>query len=132
MPVRPGARQLAVYERHHGQQLPRLGRARGARPGGGAGMRGQSGPRRQRRGGAELQPHVRLRRTHGTAVNAELRFTVIEGSTFLRAIDENPDDDGPRLVYADWLEEHGDTARAEVIRVQCELARLAPRKPGPG
>src|SRR5262249_44868579 len=32
--------------------------------------------------------------------------------------------DAPRLVYADWLEEHGDAARAEFIRVQCELARL--------
>jgi uncharacterized protein (TIGR02996 family) len=43
---------------------------------------------------------------------------------FMRAIVEQPDDDAPRLVYADWLEEHGDTARAEFIRVQCELARL--------
>jgi uncharacterized protein (TIGR02996 family) len=42
---------------------------------------------------------------------------------FLRAICENPDDDTPRLVYADWLEEHGDTARAEFIRVQIELER---------
>src|SRR4051812_49276538 len=43
---------------------------------------------------------------------------------FLRAIAEHPDDDLPRLVYADWLDEHGDPARAEFIRVQCELARL--------
>lgn len=35
-------------------------------------------------------------------------------------------DDGPRLVYADWLEEHGDP-RAELIRVQCELAKLGSR-----
>lgn len=42
--------------------------------------------------------------------------------TFLRAIIAAPDDDGPRLVYADWLEEHGDTARAEFIRVQIALA----------
>jgi uncharacterized protein (TIGR02996 family) len=39
------------------------------------------------------------------------------------AIREQPDDDTPRLVYADWLQEHGDEARAEFIRVQCELAR---------
>jgi len=27
---------------------------------------------------------------------------------FLRAIREPPDDDTHRLVYADWLDEHGD------------------------
>jgi len=42
---------------------------------------------------------------------------------FLQAIIENPDDDAPRLVYADWLEERGDP-RGEFIRVQCQLARL--------
>jgi uncharacterized protein (TIGR02996 family) len=26
---------------------------------------------------------------------------------FLRAIEESPGDDTPRLIYADWLEEHG-------------------------
>src|SRR5947209_3533135 len=46
---------------------------------------------------------------------------------FLHDIGDHPDDDTPRLVYADWLEEHGGPggeARAEVIRVQCTLARL--------
>ncbi|WP_439625976.1 TIGR02996 domain-containing protein [Gemmata sp.] len=42
---------------------------------------------------------------------------------FLAAICAAPDDDTPRLVYADWLQERGDEARAEFIRVQCELAR---------
>src|SRR3954471_17475622 len=44
----------------------------------------------------------------------------------LRAIRHDPDDDSLRLVYADWLEEHGGPeglARAEFIRVQMELAR---------
>jgi uncharacterized protein (TIGR02996 family) len=44
---------------------------------------------------------------------------------FLRAIREAPDDDGPRLVYADWLEERGDP-RGEFIRVQCARALLDP------
>jgi uncharacterized protein (TIGR02996 family) len=47
---------------------------------------------------------------------------------FLRGILENPDDDSPRLVYADWLEERADL-RAEFIRVQCELAKLPPDDP---
>lgn len=46
-----------------------------------------------------------------------------EDDAFLREIIATPDDDGPRLVYADWLEERGDP-RAELIRVQCEEARL--------
>src|SRR5262252_3159682 len=40
---------------------------------------------------------------------------------FLQDIIERPDDDVPRLVYADWLDEHGDPARAEFIRLQCQF-----------
>src|SRR4051812_5415321 len=43
---------------------------------------------------------------------------------FLRAIFDAPDDDTPRLVYPDFLDENGQPERAELIRVQCELARL--------
>jgi uncharacterized protein (TIGR02996 family) len=43
---------------------------------------------------------------------------------FLRAIQDHPHEDGPRLVYADRLDEQGDADRAEFIRVQCALARL--------
>jgi uncharacterized protein (TIGR02996 family) len=42
---------------------------------------------------------------------------------FLRAILAAPEDDTPRLAYADWLSERGDP-RGELIRVQCRLARL--------
>jgi uncharacterized protein (TIGR02996 family) len=40
---------------------------------------------------------------------------------FLRAVCEHPDDDRPRLIFADWLDEHGDP-RGEFIRLQCALA----------
>ncbi len=43
---------------------------------------------------------------------------------FLRDILDNPDDDVPRLVFADWLDDHGDPDRAEFIRVQCALPHL--------
>ncbi|HEY1378820.1 MAG TPA: TIGR02996 domain-containing protein, partial [Gemmataceae bacterium] len=46
-----------------------------------------------------------------------------DADAFLRAVIDNPDDDLPRLVYADWLDEHGDAERAEFIRVQCAMAR---------
>jgi uncharacterized protein (TIGR02996 family) len=42
---------------------------------------------------------------------------------FLQSILSNPDDDMPRLVYADWLEEQGNP-RGAFIRLQCQRARL--------
>ncbi len=47
-----------------------------------------------------------------------------EQDALFAAILEAPDDDAPRLVYADWLDEHGQPERAEFIRVQVELSRL--------
>ncbi len=45
-----------------------------------------------------------------------------EREALVLAIFAKPDDDLPRLVYADWLEEHGESNLAEIIRVQCALA----------
>jgi type VI secretion system protein ImpC len=47
-------------------------------------------------------------------------------AALLRAIVEAPHDDMARLIYADWLEEHGRPERAELIRVQIALTRIAP------
>jgi uncharacterized protein (TIGR02996 family) len=50
-----------------------------------------------------------------------------DDADFLRAILDEPDDDGPRLVYADYLDLDGDPPQpemAELIRVQCDIARL--------
>src|SRR5262245_55792190 len=43
--------------------------------------------------------------------------------TGLRAVLERPDDDGPRLTLADWLERHGEQARAGFIRRQVASPR---------
>lgn len=44
---------------------------------------------------------------------------------FIRRICEEPGCDAHRLVYADWLEEHGgDPERAAFIRLQCEISHL--------
>lgn len=40
---------------------------------------------------------------------------------FLDKLAASPDDDAIRLVYADWLEEHGQPRRAEFLRIQCKL-----------
>ncbi len=46
-----------------------------------------------------------------------------QSRAFLDEVLANPDDDVPRLIYADYLEEAGDP-RGEFIRLQCELAEL--------
>jgi uncharacterized protein (TIGR02996 family) len=43
-------------------------------------------------------------------------------ASFLRGIAEEDADGSTRLVFADWLDDHGEGPRAEFIRVQCELA----------
>lgn len=50
-------------------------------------------------------------------------------AALVAAIRASPDDDVPRLVYADWLEENGQTERAEFIRVQCEARRVGRDSP---
>jgi uncharacterized protein (TIGR02996 family) len=51
-----------------------------------------------------------------------------EQQALLWAVIDRPDEDAPRLVFADWLEEHGpteaDRARSAFIRLQVEAARL--------
>jgi uncharacterized protein (TIGR02996 family) len=49
-------------------------------------------------------------------------------AAFLEAIRAAPDDDAPRLIYADWLDERGDP-RGEFIRVQCGRVRLPETDP---
>ena len=46
-----------------------------------------------------------------------------EREALVAAVAAEPDDDTPRLVFADWLQEHGEGDRAEFVRVQCEAAR---------
>src|SRR4051812_5771442 len=50
-----------------------------------------------------------------------------EVMAFHDAIRDDPEDDTPRLVLADWLEEHGrdeaDSARARFLRLGCEVAK---------
>jgi uncharacterized protein (TIGR02996 family) len=48
-----------------------------------------------------------------------------EERSLLLGVRNNLDDNNPRLVYADWLEENGEPERAEFIRVQCELSTIA-------
>ncbi len=47
-----------------------------------------------------------------------------ERERLIRAASEEPDEDLPRLVLADWLEEDGETERATFIRSGVELAAM--------
>jgi uncharacterized protein (TIGR02996 family) len=48
---------------------------------------------------------------------------------FLQDVVEHPEDDAPRLVYSDWLEENGRPERAEFIRAGCAMEKLSPADP---
>jgi uncharacterized protein (TIGR02996 family) len=57
---------------------------------------------------------------------------MLDRRPFIDAILADSEDDTSRLVYADWLEEHGDESdcvRAEFIRIGCEVAKLASDNP---
>jgi uncharacterized protein (TIGR02996 family) len=49
-----------------------------------------------------------------------------EEAALLAAVNTSPNDDLPRLIYADWLEEAGFAPRAEEIRLQIALAEAKP------
>ena len=49
-----------------------------------------------------------------------------DAESFVAAVAANPADDLPRLVFADWLDENGDPARAAFIRDHVALAKLRP------
>jgi uncharacterized protein (TIGR02996 family) len=50
-------------------------------------------------------------------------------AAFLEAIRAAPHDDGLRLVYADWLEEHGQSDKAEFLRLDCRLTAVLREPP---
>ncbi len=51
----------------------------------------------------------------------------MDRDTFIRQIIATPAEDGPRLVFADWLDEQGEADRAEFIRIQIERSVLEPK-----
>jgi uncharacterized protein (TIGR02996 family) len=50
-------------------------------------------------------------------------MTTNDERVLLKAVIDNPDDDAPRLAYADWCDRRGDP-RGRFIRVQVELAKV--------
>lgn len=50
-------------------------------------------------------------------------MVVSDEKAFIRAILENPKDDAPRLVFADWLDEQGRLHRASTIKHQISFRK---------
>jgi uncharacterized protein (TIGR02996 family) len=50
---------------------------------------------------------------------------MMDDRAFMQAILASPEDDAPRLVYADWLEERGESQRGEFLRADVTLAKLS-------
>ena len=53
----------------------------------------------------------------------------MDRAAFHATIADSPLASGPRLVYADWLEEQGDADRAAFIRLQVEMLGLVCSRP---
>jgi uncharacterized protein (TIGR02996 family) len=56
-------------------------------------------------------------------------MSMLDHGPFLQTILARPNDSGPRLVYADWLEEQGDCHRAEFLRLDTEWLELPKTDP---
>src|SRR5262245_55373335 len=69
------------------------------------------------------------RRAAGQSSIGNRRSSMSDHDALYRAILANPDDDTPRLVYADWLQENGRPEEAELIRVECQLEATTPDDP---
>jgi uncharacterized protein (TIGR02996 family) len=52
----------------------------------------------------------------------QAKTSVSQDQPFLSAVLAEPEDDAPRLAYADWMDKHGQPERAEFIRLQMERA----------
>src|SRR5262245_10302006 len=52
-------------------------------------------------------------------------------AALLRAVTDSPDDPTPRLIFADWLEEHGESDAAAILRGErgAQAVRLAVELP---
>jgi uncharacterized protein (TIGR02996 family) len=65
------------------------------------------------------------RRTPPSPLPVEPYWQSLPGSrALLHAIAEEPWHEGLRLILADWLDDHGEDAHAEFIRVQLQRHRL--------
>ena len=82
-------------------------------------------------GGSSLSPATsRLIMSNGIAKDTDntariAQFMNNSEAIFIRSIQESPDDDAQRAIYADWLEERDDP-RADYLRLESELRAIVP------
>ncbi len=56
-------------------------------------------------------------------------MSMSDRDALLAAIIENPEENTPRLMFADWLQENGGAAQGEFIRLQVEAVQAEPFSP---
>ena len=64
---------------------------------------------------------------HATRPSSAVSAANRTSCALLRAIQDTPQDDAPRLIYADWLDEHGDSPRSR--RRRNARGWASPRRP---
>jgi uncharacterized protein (TIGR02996 family) len=93
-------------------------------------QQGEQGPGQAKRRPADTIEHMAAPRAAATKTKRARPKDMRQA--LLDAVLAEPEQEAPRLIYADWLEEHGELdeqPRAEFIRVQCELARMDEKGP---
>ena len=69
-----------------------------------------------------------MHREQTVELHREAGRRLMNESSFVTKIVDDPQNDVPRLIFADWLSDQGDP-RGEFIRAQCLLARMDDRDP---
>src|SRR5262245_42897574 len=77
--------------------------------------------------GADLGPAVRTEAGWKPAPRPPRGAAMTMSSTLRSLLADckaNPDEDAPRLVLADWLDDNGEPERAELVRIQVQWSGL--------
>src|SRR5262245_40315679 len=117
-----GLTRASYFARGSSPQAPagRATRRKAAR----GGLRGRAVPR-GRVGGSDGTACGRTRHVvpWGPLPRAETQPMAPDLDGLLQSCKGAPDEVAPRLILADWLEEHGEADRAEFVRLGCSLDR---------
>ena len=126
-------RDPALPHCNHGAECrvdPRLRRSAVARPSRSA---SDARIRRRWRSGSDTEPLdpllVSVTRRRYTTASRAYTSGVTDHDALVRAICAFPDDDTPRLIFADFLDERGEAERAAFVRAQVELVASPPWEP---
>ncbi len=82
-------------------------------------------------GKSDTPPPANLEAATRPARTLVFGTSMTDGDALHAAILATPEDDTPRLVYADWLDENHQPERAEFIRLQCQISQMKAHEASP-